>query len=534
MTARPGFRKCFVAVALGAVVIVALAACSGDGSSQQSASKSITVSVPSLPTVLSDSQGVTSLFARVGYLGTLVDSAPQPESDTTLDATKLTPDLATSYKLTPEGMVFTLRAAKASNGHVLSPEDVKYTYDRYVAMKDGLALFLMKYAGVDTKDPVTVIDDHTVRLNGEIKPLGQLAWQFFYFTILDSEVMKAHTTSSDPWAKKYLDTHSAGFGSYDVSYFKPSSQVTLKANPNYWNGVPAYTEVTVLARTEGASVSQLLTSGSVQWTSWAPAEDYNSLKNNGKFHNHISPQITQDVLELNQSFAPFKDAKVRQAMSLAVDRAAVLAGPYSGVGRASRTVGSQAIPALADVKGDYYTHDLAKAKQLMASSSHPNGFSFSMAYNPGSGSSVDYKTVAVTLQSFFKELGITLTPQPVTDPAQFKAGQSNGAYQSYFWGEGPIISDATYMMSLYHVKAGLSAYTGESDPQVNDLVAKAAETPLGAQRDALAKQSVELWNTKMYDIPVIDSAEPYIASTGVCGFGTYPYQTVLYRDLKPC
>jgi peptide/nickel transport system substrate-binding protein len=555
MTALSKRRKAVLAVAVVSAASLLLSACGGSsgggggastasgsggasssGSGSGSAgggSKSVTVSVPALPTTLSTAQGVISIFSGEGFMSTLVDYAPQPKGATTLNTTALIPSLATSWKRTPQGEVFTLRPAKASNGDVLTAADVKYTYDRYVATKDGLAEFLMSYGGVSTTNPVTVINNNTVRLNGNIGPLGQLAWQFYYFTILDSKVMKAHSTTADPWGTKYLDAHSASFGPYDVASFQTGSQLILQANPNYWGPKPAYSKVTVLGRTQGASASQLLTSGSVQWATWASPQDYTQLKSNSKFQTYVAPQITQDVLELSQSYAPFKDPKVREAMSLATNRAALVTGAYGGVGKPATTVGSAAIPALAGVKGDYYTYDLDKAKQLMKESGYPNGFTFSMAYSPGQADA-DGKTVALTLQSFWQDLGIKVTAQPVNDPAQFAAAQAKGSYQSYYWGEGPILADGAYMMGLYHVKGGLSNFTGESDPAINALVTKAAATPLGAARDALVKQAATMWNAEMFDIPMVDTEQPYIATTAVCGFATYPYQNVLYRDMKPC
>lgn len=533
MTTRAKLRFVTSAVVTAGVASLVLTACSSSNSTSNKKATSVTVSVPQLPTALSSAQGVISIFSGEGFMSTLVDYKPQAKGDTTLKTQDLIPSLASSWKTTPEGEVFTLRDAKASNGDVVTADDVKYTYDRYVALKDGLAGFLMAYGGVDTKNPVTVIDPHTVRLNGKIKPLGQLAWQFYYFTILDSKVMKAHSTTGDPWGLKYLDSHSAAFGPYDVSYFKSGSQLILQANPNYWAGRPAYSKVTVLGRTTGTSASQLLNSGAVQWATWATPQDYKQLKSNSKFQTYVAPQITQDVLELNQSYKPFTDVKVRQAMSLAVDRDALVKGPYGGIGRAARTVGSQAIPALSAVKGTYYQHNLDEAKSLMAQSGYPKGFAFSMAYSPGQASA-DGQAVAVTLASFWSDLGIKVSPQVVSDPAQFASGQTKGSYQAYFWGEGPILADTAYMMGLYHVTNGLSWYTKEGDANVDSLVAKAADTPLGADRDALSAQAVQAWNDKMWDLPLVDTSQPYIATKSVCGLATYPYQNVLYRDLKPC
>ena len=497
-------------------------------------SSSLTVGVPELETVFDQPQGVPAIFVGEDYMGTLVDYAPQTTGQTSLVTSKFVPDLATSWTKTAQGEVFTLRAAKAPDGDVLSPADVKYTYDRYVATKDFLAAFLMKEAGINTTNPVTILGPHTVRLNGNITPLGSLGWQFYWFSILDSKLVKQHATASDPWATKWLATHTASYGPYSVSYFKPGSEAILTANPNYWGGPLPYSKVTVLAIASGQSASALLRSGTVQWVSWAPALDYKQLKGSKAYNSFVAPQVTQDVVELNQSYAPLSNANVRRAMSMAIDRPALLAGPYDGVGRAATTVGSWGVPAFSGITGQYYSYNLAAAKALLQKSPYPSGFSFTLAYNPGSGSSADEQSVLINLQADWQQLGINVTLDPVVDPAQFSSGQQSGAYEAYFWGEGPILADGAYDMSLYHISGGLSNYTHEKNAQVDKLTAEALATPLGAGRDRLVATAARVWNSEMYDLPIMDTAEPYLSAKNVCGFATYPYQNPLYRLIHPC
>jgi ABC-type transport system substrate-binding protein len=221
-------------------------------------------------------------------------------------------------------------------------------------------------------------------------------------------------------------------------------------------------------------------------------------------------------------------------MSLAIDRSALLNGPYNGVGRAATTVGSWGVPAFSGIVGSYYKFRLAMAKDLLKKTPYSKGFKFTLTFNPGSGGSADPVSVGITLQSFWAKLGITVALNPVTDPAQFAAGQQSGAYQAYYWGEGPILADGAYDMSLYHIINGLSNFTHESNTKVNALVAKALTKPLGATRDRIVASAARVWNAAMYDIPLIDTNEPYISAKSVCSFATYPYQNVLYWQLHPC
>jgi len=511
-----------------------MAAC-GSGGDGEKGDDSIVVSAPLLPSSLDyPFEGTSSIYATEGFMSTLVDFGPQPEGEKTLNTTDVIPSLAESWETTPEGQVFTLRDATAPSGNKLTPEDVVYTYERLIGIEDGIASFLMGLAGIDTSNPVTVLDEHRVRLNGNIAPLGHLGWQFLRFSILDSKLVKEHATKDDPWANKWLSTNTATFGAYSASHFEPNKQLVLKANPHYWGGTLPYQQVTVLARAQGSSATQLLDSGTVHWATRVSSSDLKSAKTNGNLKTTISPQLTQDVLALNQAYKPFADVKVRQAMSLATDRKSLLEGAYGGLGDVARTVGSRAIPAVSKVEGELFDFDLDRAKQLMAESSYPDGFTFEMAYLPSQSAGGDLEVVAVALQKFYAELGIKLVPKPVTDFAQFDEGQRSKKYQAFYWGEGPILADGAYAMNLWHVAEGGANYTGEADPDVTALIKDAMGQPLGDQRDHLVAEAADIWNSKMYSLPMIDTAGAYIAHKDVCGFGTYPYQNVLYKDLKPC
>jgi peptide/nickel transport system substrate-binding protein len=522
-------------------VLVAVAACSSSSGSSSSSSgqtgghlSTLTLAVPSVTTTLdqSDFVGLSYLYGQPMFEGTLLRYKPLAADATSLDSpTDMAADLATSYQVTPQGIVLTLRQAKAPSGDVLSPADVRWTFQREAAL-DPVGQFYMSIAGIDPKDPVTILGAHSVRINGKLTPLALVPLVEPEFDIIDSTLAKAHAASSDPWAKTWLTSHSATYGAYQVQSLQSASRLTLTANPNYWAGTPPFNQVVLIANT-GQSASELLQSGTVNGVLEVPLANFAQLRKASAVKTLGAPTLGQDVLELNERYGPFANTDVRRAMSMAIDRAALVSGPYFGAGKPSVSVVSQAIPGTTGTS-TYYNYNLSAAKALLAQTPYKNGFSFTLDYQQAEVSSVDVSSLVVNLVSELAQLGIKVQASAVSSDAQFRAGEETHKYQAWLLGEGPVVADAAYLFGLYHVTGAESNFTGENNPQIDSLVTKAQALPIGAQRSALMNQAIALWNQNMYDLPLVQVESTSAFSSHVCGLAPSPYQLVLPYDLAQC
>lgn len=535
-------RKKAIGVLL-AVASLALAAC---GSSEGGGSLATGSGVPGKTLILGvngvppqiDSQnftsGVESLPSLAQFTVGLLQYAPLKQGSTTLGGlSDYVPGLASSYKETPQGMVFTLRDAKAGNGDVLTPEDVAYTYQRDIGIKDAVGEFLMGLAGVNLKDPVTILGPHTVRVNGKPTPLYPLAYTFYDFSILDAKVVKEHATPSDPWATKWLATHSADFGAYDITSFEPNKRIAMTANPNYYAGASKYPNIVITAF-GGQSPAQLLNSNTIQFGYWIAGSSYKALKSSSSVRVYSEPSLSQDVLTLDYKFKPFSNPKVRMAMSEAINRAELAAGPYFGLATPAVGPVPATIAATANVKSPYYTYNLAGARELMKEAGYANGFSFTLTLNSGEVGSVDLPGLAADLQSMLGQIGIKMTIQNVANAATFTAGQDNRSYQAYVWSEAPIVADAAYDLSLYYGPTGTQNLVKVDDPTFNTALATALRAPVGAARDSAAVKAVEDWNSEMLAVPLVDTSYAYAGEKSICGVAPSAQQTVRIQTLSPC
>lgn len=523
-------------VAAAAACIALLASCSTTPDANiTERSKTITIGVPAIPPTIDQAvyPGESARWAHIMYGEGLLEYIPLPTDATALqDPTQLQPALAETFDIGTDKITMTLRDAVSAAGNKLTAEDVKWTFDRAIALEDSTGLFYLRTAGLNLENPVTIVDERTVEFVGDLTPLATAAFIADQFAIIDSTLAKEYATADDPWATTWLTTHSAGFGPYAVKDFTPDTQLTLQANANYWRDVPWYTEV-VMTPASAATALQLLQTGTVDYLLQVPLLQFGTLANSNEVSTFVSPSLAQDVLKFNQNYAPFQDAKVRQAISMAIDRSAIIQGPYQGVGLPAESVISRAIDGV-DGPADYYKHDLEAAKKLIAQSAFPAGFDLTLSITQAEVSSVDVSSLAINLASQLEALGITVSVQNIANSADLRAQAKEGKLQSWIRIESPAVSDAVYLMNLIHVTGASSNFTGESDPAIDALVAEAALLAFGDERNVIMNQAIDRWNAQMYDVPLVQVQKTYAFVPSVCGYGPSSYQQVRVQTLSVC
>ncbi|GGK99039.1 ABC transporter substrate-binding protein [Nocardia jinanensis] len=521
---------------LCAAVLTCLTLVAGCGRAQVTATDAeLVIAVPTISATADTqnlSSGLTAINGLVQYTRGLLEFAPLASDATGFGSLTdaFSSSLASSVRLTAEGPVFTLADVRAPSGNRLSPDDVVYTYKRNLALKDGIGKSLLLQAGVDLGNPVTVLGPDEVRVNATNRLYG-LPVSFYTLAILDSRTVQEHATAADPWAQTWMSTHSATYAPYQVSEFRPGQRLALTANPN-WPVTPPYSRLTLVP---SAAPAQLVGTSSVDAGYWLPTAQAHLLADQQRASVDSVPTLSQDLLSLDQSFPPFADERVRQAMSLTIDRAALLRGPYFGFGSPSRGHITTSLPVMDGFTGAHVTYDLAQAKALMAASGFPDGFAMNLTINAGTSRSVDVQSVAVALKSMLADVGIDVTIQNVANPAEFKSGRTGRSYHAYLWSTGPTIPDAVYGLDNAYASDGGANYVKAADAPLDADLAEAVAAATGsAEQDAAAQAALTRLDELMPSIPLVDTDDVYATTPGICGIAPSARGTVDAATLTPC
>lgn len=371
---------------------------------------------------------------------------------------KVQPEIATDWTVSDDRLTydFTLRSgAKFSDGSPLTADDVEFSFQRLLA--EGLPYAKARFGSLAS---VTKVDERHVRFQLKTADAGFLLNLGSPFLIGSGIVSKAWAASHD------LKTQVLGAGPFQVVSYAPNSQLVLKRNENYWDAsaAPKYTDLQVKYMPDQAAQVAAVQAGQVDLI-FPSAENALQLKNSKTVQISSVPGTNTVRLNINSSRAPFDNPDVRAAISLALDRDAIVKGAFLGEAVPSSQLPASTPWGLPLDQLANQTRDVNKAKQLLSAAGHPDGVDITLTHLAGYGTYLDRFADLVKTQ--LAEAGINVTIQAEQNPVWLDR-QNKANYD---------ILDNVYAftgdpMSLLSPRPGRQ---GPTPPEVTALMAKAAQ-----------------------------------------------------------
>jgi peptide/nickel transport system substrate-binding protein len=265
------------------------------------------------------------------------------------------PWLATAYAWSNGGktLTFTIRTGvKWSDGSAFTPADVAATFN--MVNTDAAT----NVAGIPAlASPATVVGN-TVVLKYATSEYSNIV------AIAGTQLMlPANFATANTPAATATVTAPVGTGPYLVDNYS-STLVSYKANPNYWNGTPAASEIDVPSYTSNTTAATALTSGQLQWAGNDIANVNKIFVNVNKATNHIyfAPGSTV-TLELNLNKAPLSDPKVAAAISAGINRDQLSVKGESGYEAPATSLSALIIPNQNSYLDPAYKNDIKPTGQ---------------------------------------------------------------------------------------------------------------------------------------------------------------------------
>ncbi len=292
------------------------------------------------------------------------------------------PGLAESWKqLAPNVWEFKLRkGVKWHDGSPFTAADVVFTYGRAGNVPNSPSSY-----GLYTKvvKEFEVVDDHTIRFKtaGPFPLMPDYASQIFVISKKNGE----GATTQDYNSGKAM----VGTGPYKFVEWVPGNHIAYAKNADFHGNKPEWDKVTVRPITNDSARVAALLAGDVDFIDFPSTVDIASLRKNPKI-NLSQVQSTRMIylhLDSNRDKSPFvfdlngqpldknplKDARVRKALSLAINRQAIAERTMEGLSvPAGQYMPSNVYGTAPDLKPDPF--DVKKAKELLAEAGYPNGF----------------------------------------------------------------------------------------------------------------------------------------------------------------
>jgi peptide/nickel transport system substrate-binding protein len=338
------------------------------------------------------------------------------------------------------------RGIKSPAGNEFTAADYKWTWERRFAMK-SVGKFMGQVLGMDGPDSLEVVDPQTVRfhLRGPSPIFFKLLAQNYYGGPFDATEAKKHATTSDPWAKDWLRTHSDGFGPYEVEKLTPGSETVLTPNPN-WSGAPVFFNRVVLRVVPNSSARlSLLKAGQVD-IAWDLSErDHKEVEQAPGLKVVRAKSNKQLYVGLATDKQPTDNVKVRQALAYATPYKDIIDKIFYGRARPMTSI----VP---DIYAGYektysYTTDFDKAKALLKEAGKSDGFPLTLSYN---AAAPEAEEMAVLVKSSWDQIGVKTTLQalPTSVYAEQKGDKKLVAFaenEQWPWTGDPGYSSWVYM-----------------------------------------------------------------------------------------
>jgi len=276
---------------------------------------------------------------------------------------RVVPHLARSYSVSKDGKEYTFvlhSGIKFHDGSPCTAEDVKFTFERLLDPKTA-APYRMYYESIES---IQAVDPTTVKF--KMKKVDSN----FLFNMARGDAVIVSKQSVER-----LKSAPVGTGPFKFVDWKRGDSVIMAKNPDYYvKGLPYLDKVTFKFIPDPSAQLAALRAGDVDVISYDLApENAPALEKDGRFKVLKGHTTTDVIMAMNHSRKPFNDLKVRQAITLAIDRKAVIQGAVAGYGTAIGSHMDPTNPYYADLSG-LYPYNPEKAKQLLAEAGYPTGF----------------------------------------------------------------------------------------------------------------------------------------------------------------
>ncbi|OLC17224.1 MAG: hypothetical protein AUH29_02800 [Candidatus Rokubacteria bacterium 13_1_40CM_69_27] len=417
---------------------------------------------------------------------------------------KIVGDVATEWKIAPDGLTYIFKIRQGirfHDGSTLTAADVKATYDKIVFPPEGVRSVRKNaytaVASVEAPDPSTVV----FKLKfPSASLLGNLAspWNVIYpkkYLDKDPNYFKTNVMGSGPFTFKGYTRGATFEGQRNPDYF-------VKDRP-YLDGYKFFISPETSVRAAAIRSGRAY----IEFRDLPNAEVEAIRKQLGdKVVVQTTPMTGQFGIAINNTAKPFTDVRVRQALTLGLDRytaSKVLYGltGLRGIGGLMRPGTEWAMPEAELQKLPGFWKDgeksRAEAKRLLAEAGYANGLKLTLKNR---NVKLPYQDFAVFAIQEWRKIGIEVEHRPLETAAWFNDGQNTGNFELIIAPTVEFMDDPDQFLGRY--ATGSTQNWGRySDPRIDDLFSRQARTLDPAERKKLVNELEKIVLGNAYYMP---------------------------------
>lgn len=413
---------------------------------------------------------------------------------------KLQPGLATSWKPVDETTwEFKLRSGvKFSDGSPFTAEDLVYTYQRAGKVPNSpspYTVYLRQIAGFEIVDPLTL----RIKTDG---PAPSLPLDLSNLPVMPKKMAKAEVAEGITSESLNQGQGLIGTGPFKFVEWKRGTQIVLERNDGYWGPKPHWKTVTFRPISNGAARSAAILAGDVDLIEDPSTDDIEKLKKDPKLN--VSQAVSNRLIYIHLDHVgepsvgiegttknPLKDKRVRQALSLAIDRDAISARIMEGL--AIPAADFLPYPMFGTRQDKPEKYDLNKAKALLAEAGYAEGFTISLG--TPNGRYINDIKVAQAIAAMWTRAGVKTKVDSAVPPVFFK-NRDELKYSAYMagWSAQEMSNALRSLVATPNREKGMGTTNKGrySNPAMDAKLEQAMGTVDDAKRSALLQEASKM------------------------------------------
>lgn len=412
------------------------------------------------------------------------------------------PGIAESWRLAPDQLSwdFQVRAdARFSDGSPVTSEDVAYSLWRVPRIEGSAGAYHIFVRAITR---VEVLDRRTVRLHTE-RPYPFMVEDMTEIAVVAASLGEAFRTADFNAGR--VEKFS---GPYALEGFRFGEFVAMRRNPHWYGPQPDIAAVNFrVIPNDSARVAALL-AGDVQAIDELPVQDVAQLRRNPALNvtqiagmrvmyvamdsdRDVTPHL-RDASGQPMTRNPLKDPRVRQALSFAINRAAIVDRVMEGAATVASNLLPEGTPGTSAALG-VTPFDPDRARRLLAEAGYPNGFQITI--HATNDRYPNDEKVAQAIAQFWTRVGVRTEVATLPNAAYFpQAARQAFTVMAAQYGADNVSYAYRALVHTFDRDRGLGTAnrTRHSSPRADALVAQALSEMDEEKRNALLARAAEI------------------------------------------
>ncbi len=478
--------------------------------------------------------------------GTDFDASSQPLYNRLVEfepgTTKVVPGLAESWEVSEDGMEYTFNLRKGVKWHSndrftptrdFNADDILYSFNRqwkedhpYNAVSGGKYLYFGWMDMGNALKSIDKVDDYTVKitLNAPDAPfVSNLAMDFA--SILSAEYADKMAAAG---TKEIVDNDPIGTGPFEFVNYKKDASIRYKAFDNYWEGRPKIDKLVYSITTDASVRYQKVKAGECHIMPYPNAADLAAMEKNSDIDLLSQEGLNVGYLGFNTEKAPFNNKQVRKALSLAINKNAILDVVFKGSGKVAK---NPIPPTMWSYNEDTvdYPYDPEAAKKMLADAGVSGlktniwAMPVQRPYNPNA------RRMAELIQADWAKVGVEaeiVTYEWGEYRKRIRAGEHETALMGWTGDNG---DPDNFMFVLLGCEAAKSNVARWCNKEFDGLLRSAKQTSDQAKRTEFYKEAQLVFKEEAPWVTIAHSVQFRPVRKEVVGFKIHPLGSHIFK-----